>query len=339
MTRISVEVSWASLLRILLFLVLVVVMFYGKDILLGLFLAIVISSGLEVIVDFLEKRGFPRTLGVILLFLAILLFFIIVVYTVIPFVIASLNTLFSNLSRSDTAAWWSPLVGFQTSQTITALINKISSRFLAGGPSALGTLSQTLGSVGLAVAVVVSSFYLSLSKDGVERFIRAVLPTDYEDSALRIYERSKRKIGSWFRVQVVLSLVMGILVWGTLYLLGVRHSFILGILAAVLEIVPFVGPILAGGAAMLVAVTDSYALAVYTLIAFLVLHQLESHVLVPVFTNRVTNLHPVIVIISLLIGFQAGGLLGLVIAVPAAAILQEVVEEWSGRKKSAAKIG
>jgi len=307
-------------------------MFQGRNVLLGLFLAIVISSGLEIVVDFLENRGLPRTLGVILIFLAVLLVFIILIYTVIPFVIASLNTVFSSFSRG-TDAWWGPFINTKTSQSLGAFINRFSSEFLGEGSSPLGIFSDVLGGFGLAIAVLVSSFYLSVGRDGVERFIKVVFPTDYEAMALRVYERSRKKIGAWFRTQVLLSVGMGLLVWIALLVLGVKHSFLLGIIAGIFELVPFVGPILSGALAVLVAVTDSPVLALYTLIAFLALHQFESHVLVPILTNRAVGLHPVIVIIALLIGAQAGGVLGLLVAVPAAAVLQEIIEDWSGRKQ------
>jgi predicted PurR-regulated permease PerM len=77
------------------------------------------------------------------------------------------------------------------------------------------------------------------------------------------------------------------------------------------------------------------SLALWTLIVFLFLHQLESHALVPLLTGRSVGLHPVIVIIALLIGAEAGGLLGIIIAVPAAAVIQEILEDWtSGKKRS-----
>jgi predicted PurR-regulated permease PerM len=135
---------------------------------------------------------------------------------------------------------------------------------------------------------------------------------------------------------MLLSLIMGILVWIALLILGVEHAFLIAALTAVFEIIPFVGPILSGAVAVATALTVSFSLAIYTLLVFLGLQQLENHILVPVLTRRAIGLHPVIVIIALLIGVEVGGFLGLVIAVPAAAVFQEVIEEWSSKKKSRA---
>jgi len=181
--------------------------------------------------------------------------------------------------------------------------------------------------------VVASSFYLCLSRDGVERFIKIIAPVAYEPAALRIYERSRRKIGAWFRMQLVLSIIMGLIVWGGLTVLGVQGAFLIGILAAVFELVPFIGPIVSGAFAVVSALGTSAQLAVYTLIFFVIAQQFESNVLVPLLSKRSVDLHPVIVITALLIGAEVGGFLGMVIAVPAAAVFQEVVEEWSVKKR------
>lgn len=317
----------------LFFVIIASILYEGLSILLGLILAIVISSGLEVIVNFLERTGVPRTLGVILIFVAAALIVLILIYTVIPVLLVDLNNIFSGLSKTSQSSWWWPIISFKTTQSIGAVINKLSAQFFSGGASPLGTLSDVLGGLALAVSIVVSSFYLSLTKDGVERFIRAVFPEDYEEYILKIYDKSRRKIGYWFRTQIILSVTMGLMVWAALLILGVKHAFLIAILAAIFELVPFVGPILSGGIAVLSALVTSTTLAIYTLITFLVIQQVEGHLLVPLLTRRSVGLHPVIVIMALLIGGGVGGLIGILISVPLAVVLQEIIEDWGTRKK------
>jgi predicted PurR-regulated permease PerM len=328
------EISWTTLWRILLFVLLVAVLFLGRQILLGLFLAIIISSGIEVVVNFLERHSIPRTLGVILIFLFGVVLIILLIYTVIPLIIVDLNSIFSGFDKSTASVLWNSFVDLKTSQSANALLSKLSAQFFSGSSSPLDVFSKTLGSFGLVVAVIVCSFYLSISRDGVERFIKVVLPADYEKTALNIYGRSRKKIGFWLQTQMLLSVIIGVSVWGALTVLGVKHAFILGIVAAVFEIVPFVGPILSGALAVLMALSVSVSLALYTLIAFLVIQQLESHILVPLLMRRALGLHPVIVIIAILIGAEVGGILGVLISVPAAAVFEEALDEWSSKKRS-----
>jgi predicted PurR-regulated permease PerM len=330
------EISWTSLWRVLIFVALIGIFYQGRQIFLGLFLAIIISSGLEGIVDILEKKvNLPRSVSVILIFLVALIAFILLVYTVVPFIIVELNTVFSGISKTNLGGL-GILLNLQASQSVSSVIAKLSTQFLSSNGSPIDFFSSLLGSFGLAVAVLVSSFYLSLGHDGVEKFLKIVVPPDYEEATMRIYKKSKQLIGAWFRMQLLLSVIMGFTVWIGLSLLGVKYAFLLAIFAALFELVPFLGPIISGVIAIVAALLTSTTLAFYTLIFFLVAQQFESNVLVPILSRRSVGLHPVIVIISLLIGAEIGGLLGIIIAVPVAAIFQEVVQDWSAKRRDAA---
>jgi len=333
MERNIVELTWGTLWKILLFAALIGILYEGRQILLGVFLAIVISSGLEGIVDMLERRAhIPRSVSVILIFLAALFIFVLIVYTVVPFLLVEINTIFSGVNTANFGGW-GVLLDIHASQSVSSVVSTISKQFVATNSSPLDFFSSALGSFGLAAAVLISSFYLSLSHDGVERFLQVVVPPDYEEATMRIYKRSKALIGAWFRTQLLLSVIMGFIVWGGLSLLGVKYAFLIAILAAVFELVPFLGPIISGAIAVVSSLLTSTTLAVYTLIFFLIAQQFESNVLVPLLQRRSVGLHPVIVIVALLIGGEIGGPLGIIISVPLAAIFQEVVQDWSSKKR------
>ena len=331
MEHVKLEISWASLWRILIFAVVVAVFYLGRQIMLGLFLAIVIASGLDGLVDFLERRGLPRSISVILIFLVILFAITLFIYTVFPIALAEFNTIFSGMSGSGGLGILSSL---KSSKSFSATLTQLSSQVFSGNTSPLDLFSTAIGSFGLAASVILSSFYLSLSRDGVERFIKVVIPPDDEPTALRIYERSKKKLAAWFRMQIMLTVVMGLTVWAGLSLIGVPYAFFIACLAGFFELVPFLGPILAGVVAVVAAMGVSSSLAIYTLIFFVLAQQFESNILVPLLSRHTVGIHPVIAIVALLIGAEVGGSLGIVISIPAAAVFQEVIEEWSTRKRA-----
>jgi predicted PurR-regulated permease PerM len=135
-------------------------------------------------------------------------------------------------------------------------------------------------------------------------------------------------------MQIVLMIIMGFTVWGGMALLGVPYAFFIGALAGVFELVPFLGPILAGAVAVISALGTSSTLAIYTLVFFVIAQQFESNLLVPLLSRHTIGIHPVIAIVALLIGAEVGGILGIVISIPAAAVFQEIVEEWSTKKRT-----
>jgi predicted PurR-regulated permease PerM len=334
MQRFSFEIGWGTLWKLFFFVLIVSLMVISVQILLALFLAIIISSGLEFLISFLERRGVPRAVGVIFIFLMCASLVVILAYTLVPLLIVDLNTILLSIDRSAANYWLGPLVNFQFEKSLSLLFKRVSTEIFSGDFPIVGTFSNALGGVGLGLTVLASSFYLCLTRDGIARFIRAVMPAVYEPAVLRVYYRSRDKIAYWFRTQVILSVLMGGLTWLTLYLLGVKHALLLGVLAGIFELLPFIGPIIAGAAATLSAMTTSPALAASVLIAFVLIHQLESHVLVPVLTRRSVGLHPVIVIVALLIGIKSAGMLGALVSIPAAAVIQEALEEWTKKGNS-----
>ena len=331
MDRVKLEITWSSLWRVFIFALFVIVFYLGRQIILGLFLAIIIASGLERLADWLEKTGLPRSICVILIFLVLLLLIILFVYSVFPIAIAQFNTIFSGAASGSGLAIFSSL---KSSKSFSTMLTNLSSQVFSGSGSPLDFFSSALGGFGLALSVIISSFYLSLSRDGVERFIQVVVPPDYEPTVLRVYARAKKKLGAWFQMQIVLMIIMGFTVWGGMALLGVPYAFFIGALAGVFELVPFLGPILAGAVAVISALGTSSTLAIYTLVFFVIAQQFESNLLVPLLSRHTIGIHPVIAIVALLIGAEVGGILGIVISIPAAAVFQEIVEEWSTKKRT-----
>jgi predicted PurR-regulated permease PerM len=338
MDRRVIEISWGSLWRVFVFSFLILILFLAREVFMGLFLALVIASGLEPVINKLERLKIPRTLSVIMIFIVFCFILVVILYALIPRLIIDINSALIGLkSQPIGKGWLAPFLDITTTTTLTGVIGKLSRQILASDTSPIGFFMQALGGLSLVLTVVVSSFYLSLSRDGVERFIRVVFPRDSEEAMLRLYARSKRQVAAWFHTQILLSIFVGTLVLLATSLLGVRHAIPLALLAAVLEIVPFVGPVVAGSVAVMVALSQSTTLALITLLIFVVIQQIEGHLFVPILMKRSVGLHPVIVIIALIIGGQLEGILGVLIAVPAAAVFQEIVEDWSDKRRSLVK--
>ncbi|HTY39591.1 MAG TPA: AI-2E family transporter, partial [Candidatus Paceibacterota bacterium] len=172
------EISWITLWRIVIFASLIAVAFMGRKILLGLFISIIISSGLEFIVDFLERRGLPRSLGVVVVFLSGALILVLLFYAVIPLLIVDLNNAMMKISKLTTAAAWGPIFSRQLIQSMTNGVNQISENLLGSSAAPLSAISDILGNLALTVSVFITSFYLSLDHHGVRRFLLSIIPEE-----------------------------------------------------------------------------------------------------------------------------------------------------------------
>ena len=135
------------------------------------------------------------------------------------------------------------------------------------------------------------------------------------------------KVSAWLGGQLFLALIIGSTSAIGLGLMGVPYFYVLALISAVGEMIPMIGPILSAIPAILVAVTVSPGLAIGVLVFFVLQQQLENTVLVPKIMGRQVGLSPVAVILSLAIGGELLGVVGAVLSVPTAAIIQVLVEE------------
>jgi len=120
-----------------------------------------------------------------------------------------------------------------------------------------------------------------------------------------------------------------------LWALGVKYAFVIGLLAAIFEIMPVVGPIFSGAVGTVIALSSSLTLGLYTALLFIAVQQIENNLLVPVFMKKAVNIHPVVALFSIMVGFQLFGVVGMVIAVPVAVVFQDVVEDKAEKKRFA----
>ena len=318
--------------RVLLIVIFAVSLYFLKDVLLILFLALVISSALDSPISFLEQKKIPRILGTFLVFISVLSVLVLVLYTIVPLAILESKNLFSGLSKLEVPA----LGTFGTSQFIenwTSGLEIFAKTMLSGGASFIEVISLIFGGIAFVIATFVLSFYLALHKDGVENFLRAVLPVKFEDYAVDVYLRSRQKLGLWLKGQLILSVIIGLVVFLGLLILGVKYSLIFGILAAILETVPYVGPVFTGVIVFLLAVTESWALGISVVIFFIIIQQLENHLLVPMVMRKTVGIHPVVAVLSMLAGAQLAGFVGIILAVPTAVIVQEIIESRAEKKR------
>ncbi len=325
--------SWEFLWKLFFLVILGWILFLSRDIVAALLVAIVLSAAFDPIVTFLEERHVPRILGTLLVYLISAFFIGFVVYTFIPIALTEVSGLL-NTPTDITAGGGLPFGLDSALEYVKGSLGTFSELFANGDASLIQVISNFLGGVFMAIAIFVLSFYLTVGRDGVERFLYAVLPAAYERKAVAMYERARHKIGRWLIGQFVVSIIVGFSTFGGLRLLGVRYSLFLGLIAAIAELVPYVGPIFVGGLAMVIALGQSPELALYVFILFVIIQQLENHILQPLVGRYTTALNAVVVLLALLIGGSVFGIVGIILAVPVAVLIQEIIEEWVEIKQS-----
>lgn len=332
------EVSSKTFWQIFLFIVFLIVFYYARQAVGVLLVAIVISLGIDPVVSFLEGRRINRLLGTIALFLTTFVILSAAIYFIVPVLALEAGRFLEDLNRVIT-----DLIGFGLPQEIiknfSLSFDKALGFLTAAQVSITGAIGAVVNKIIYVLATLIIIFYLSLEREGTDRFLKVILPDAYEQSVMQIFNRFKIKIRRWLGAQLALSLVVGIVMSIGLWLLGVRYAIILGIIAAILELVPVIGPVIAGAVAFLVAIADSFSLGLYVLIFSFLVQQLENHILIPVLLGKTMKVHPVVVIVSLLAGAQVAGFVGIILSVPIAVAAQETFNYLAQKKDSKPALG
>ena len=190
------------------------------------------------------------------------------------------------------------------------------------------TLAVTAGVVGAVfglVAVVVIAAYIVIDAEHLGGALLTLVPREHRKTVAGLAEPILDRIGGYIRGQILSSLCVGAVLAIGLALLGVRYPLLIGALAAVLNVVPFVGSLIAAILGVLSAVNESPGLALAAAGLFAGTNLLEGKFLAPHFVGRATGLHPLPVLVALLAGAHLAGLIGALVSVPLLAAVWEIV--------------
>jgi HAD superfamily hydrolase (TIGR01509 family) len=315
-----------------LVITLLLVLYVFRALLPPIAIALVLAYILKPFADLIERRAkLPRTLSVILVFLILLLLISLIPVTVVPYAVDRITLL--NL---DVQKLTDDLITF-LSQPIVILGYSISLQDLVGDlqqalqdllqPFATQTVTVLFGvasSVLWLLSILIISFYLVKDAERLRSFLDRIAPPGYTEELGRLREEINHVWKAFFRGQVVLGIVIGVVVWIAMTAVGLPNAGLMGLLAGLLEVIPTFGPILATIPALLIAFflgstylpLSNFWFAVLVLGIYTLIQQLENAYLVPRIMGRRLQLHPVIVFIGVLAGGLLFGALGVLLAAP-----------------------
>lgn len=335
------EISTGSIFRAIVMVLFFILLYILKDVLVVFLLSLIVASAISPFANWLDQKGFPRIWGVLLLFLAVLGLITLIVSLVIPSIstdidqlVATLPVVFDKVSTSLENVQQGAPSYLDFVSEIQNILGVLSSYLQQSSQSVISLVVGIFGGVVSFIAVLVLSFYLSVTKKGIENFLDSVVPEKYESYVKDLWKRTERKVGLWLQGQLLLALIVGLVVYVGLSLMGIKFALTLGFLALAFEIVPIVGPILAAIPAVILAFLQGPATGLWVIVFYVAVQQLENHILVPIVMGKTLGLNPVVVIIALLVGANLAGIVGMILSVPVATIIVEVIDDMAKKKES-----
>ncbi|MFY9484837.1 MAG: AI-2E family transporter [Patescibacteria group bacterium] len=326
------DISWETIAKILTAVLGIWLLWLIRDVLALFFIIAVAVAALAPVVDRWSER-IPRLLAVVLVYLIIIAILSIAGLLIVPPLVHEVSQL--SLSFPDyfgklgsAFGGLGSALGFSVEQlqTVASGLANITSRVYSG---AVGVIGSIIGFFTIAVV----TFYLLLEKRGLRNLIASYLPVKLRAKFTALLHEIGLKMGGWLRGQLLLALVVGIIQFIGFVIIGVPFALTLGVWAAFTEIIPYIGPVLGVIPALLVAFADAPIKALFVLILFVVVQQLEANFLVPKIMSKAVGLSPVVIIFAILVGARLGGIIGVIVAVPAAAAISVLVKEYERHLK------
>lgn len=288
------------------------------DIFLILILSWILAFVLEPLVNGLTSKGIPRIWAAIITYLAVTVSAVILIWVILPTTIAQFSTLANTIPNllPQNSAWATRIEDFLTG-TLTGSLNLAS--------SVASTFTGML-------LVFILSFYFLLSRNEISKLIIDIIPSDNREDYLFLEKVLNETFASFIQIQVFLGLVMGVITFITMIVLGVNLALSTSIIAAIFAMIPVVGPILVVFPVILATLSVSVQTTMIAVVVIIIAGQLVYNILSPKLLGTVLKIHPIIVLLSFLIGYRLGGVWGAIFAVPVtsaiAIVSKELLKHW-----------
>lgn len=335
--NVVISFSTGTVLKVIGILVILLFAYIIRDILLIVFISIIFAALIEPPINYLEDKKIPRGLGIVLIYVALLLFMLLTIRLFIPPMIEQVARLATNFP-----GLWEQMISnldsFQQYSEEQGIFNNIQEGL---GELQAGLQQAATGIYSFIISVfknlinflmiLVITFYLVVQKGAINKLFKAVAPAQYHDYLINLFAKIQKKIGDWARGQLMLGLIIGALSFVGLIVLLPKYALMLALIAGITELIPYIGPILGAIPAVFLGFTAdeiSIKRGFAVLILYLVIQQVENNIIVPKVMQKQLGLNPVVVIIVMLIGARLAGIIGLILAIPVATSIGVIASDF-----------
>lgn len=319
-----VEISYKTIIFSIAFLLGLWLIYYIRDVIILVFLSVIFLTALLKPVNWLNSRGIPRVLSIIIVYLVLIAVMSFILGTIIPPFVAQTQDFASRLPQIIEGIDDSPIFSNFSTERLARILEGQVDRI---GSNVFAITSAIFSSVFLILTLFVLTFYLLLEWRSFIKLLASPFSGKQEKKIISVLNKVEIGLGQWVRGQVALSVIVGVLTFIGLTLIGIPYALPLAIIAGILEIIPIIGPIISAIPAILIAVTVNPILGLAVAALFFIIQQLENHLLVPMVMSRVIGVQPPVVIIALLVGARLAGISGAFLAVPLIVVSKIIIKE------------
>ena len=291
-------------------------------------IALIMAGTLRPLVAWLEDHKVPRSLALTVVFVGLTAILVFLCLVTIPPLAAQLLDIMERAPVLQARL----AVRMRENDLLRPLAEtvknaRVSELMAVGGQVIVAYGSRILIMIGETVTIVFLALYFLSGREREQAALFAVLPRRWHLRAARILLNLETIVGGYVRGQLITSLAMATFTFVLLTLVGVENALAIAVFAGLVDVIPFIGGIIAGTPAVLAALTKGFGPAMIVLVAIVIYQEIESRLLVPRVYGRVLRLSPVAVLVALIVGGTLMGIIGALLALPAAAAIRMAVKE------------
>jgi predicted PurR-regulated permease PerM len=330
----EINISFKSLWRICLVVVLIAGFIYFRQILLIFLASLILSASLENIIVWFERKKIPRILSTTLVYIILTCTVGALLYIIVPPLLQNIinltNDLPSVLQSQTINEFLQTYLPFLKNQSwINNIFNVENTANYVG--SIWKNLYGILSEASNFLLVLLISFYLSIEKRWFKNILEMFLPKHYKKYFIELWDRSEKKMVFWLYSQLVLCVFLTSLSIIVFYIMGIEYPLLSAVLYGVFDFIPFIGPILATIIIVLINISGSISQSGILIIVCILLQYVQN-IISPYVRSKFLKVDPIVTLFFIALFGKFGGALGVFVAIPLSAIIVEFLKDLNNQK-------
>lgn len=329
--NVNIHISSRTIIMVLVLVAIGFMLFQIRELAPIILSAVVFSLALAPGKRFLARFKIPGPMAVVILYLFVFVILALLLYALFPIVaeqykifLTALPNLIVAIQNLLVGTVFEPLIINFDAASVTKYLSNSGGEVLKGFQITGEGILSAFGSLISVVLFFLLTFLFAVNPKAIENFLYVITPKTHRTYIEDLWKRTQTKMGQWFQGQMILVFVITSITYFALLIIGVPNALFLAVFAGLMELIPIFGPVIGGIPAVLMAAsTGDITLILLTLLAFVVIQQLENNLIYPLVVSKVVGMSSVLIILAILVGGTLAGFVGILIAVPVAGVLQE----------------
>lgn len=328
----SPQLSFVSIFKVLAVVIGVWTLWQIRDIVLYCFIALLLAGVIYPLANWGARYRIPRVVSVLCVYFGLFGLLALIITLLVPALISQSSAVVDiygqHLGNATQFLQSASFIQHIQQNGFDLGASGLQGQVQALASNALSVATDVFGGIAGFIVVLVLALYLVIEDSAIKNIFHQWVPKAYQEFFTRVTWLIMEKLGAWIRGQMLLCLIIGLLYLVAFWLVGVPYALLLAVLGGLFEFIPYVGPILAAIPAVILAFTASPAIGVATIVALIVIQQLENNLIVPKVMQRSIGMNPIVSILAFLIGAKLFGIVGAIAAIPVALAITVGLTEW-----------